>query len=307
MTGRTPVKITSSALLVAAVAGLAWYGSEHLADQAPHTPVAAAADAVAPDPTIRQGLLRSRELPVEQYLVSFKDATAERAAVLRNVQACMARYGLTYDPPVRPESYTAISDNTANLERRYGLSDRATAEKWGYAWPSAQGEPPRWDPTSAQMDALYGKNGDGEVLGSIGGVPVPKGGCNAEAREKAGAQDDSAAREIGSDSFTRAMKDPAVQQGFDAWSACMKTKGYAYKNPFEITQGPKADDWATSPETKKIAVAEVDCKQSTGLLDVWFATEAKLQEKGIAAKKTRLDAARQHNRSVVRRSLAALK
>ncbi|MBZ4320876.1 hypothetical protein [Streptomyces huiliensis] len=295
----------STVLAVGAVAGIGWYAAGERSDEAAPAGVAAPAPVKpkAPDPTLRAGLLKSRELPVERYLVSYADATAEKTAMLTAVQTCMARYGLTYEPPSRPGEYPPPSDNSANLERRYGLADKASAERWGYELPGGDRQPPAWERTTAQLDAYYGKDADGKVVTSVNGTPLPEGGCNAEARERVGRQDETAVSDINAESFQAALSDPAVRKSLADWSACMKARGYDYRTPFEITQGPKEEGWGGSPEAKKTAVAEVECKQSTGLLDVWFTTESRIQERRMAAKKPELDKARAHNQAVVRRSL----
>lgn len=306
MTDRMTTKVASAVLLVGAVAGLTWYGTDHLQGRPAPVNVAAPVPlkAKAPDTAIRSGLLKDHRLPAQQYLVPYADAAAQKAAQLKSVQTCMARYGLTYEPPVKPGDYPPPTNDSANLERRYGLADRAAAEQWGYALPDDPGEPPQWEPGSAVLDALYGKNDKGEEVPSVNGQDLPKGGCNAEANASVGQYDESVAAEIGGESFTQSMNDPDVQNAFTSWSSCMKDKGYDYKTPFDITRGPKEDGWATSPETKKIAVAEVDCKQSTGLTDVWFNTESRIQRQLVAARQPQLDRARTHNQAVAKRSLA---
>ncbi|WP_171164229.1 hypothetical protein [Streptomyces sp. I05A-00742] len=307
--GRTSTRIVSAMLAVGAVAGIGWYASGERPGGAAPAGVAAPAPVKpkAPDPTLRSGLLKNRELPVERYLVSYADASTEKAALLKSVQACMARYGLTYEPPSTDGAIPPPSDNSANLERRYGLADKASAEQWGYELPGGRQELPAWERTPAQMDALYGKDAEGKVLETINGLPVPKGGCSAEAAGEVGRQDEEAVSDVNAESFKEALDEPAVQKSLGDWSACMKTRGYEYKTPFEITQGPKEEDWGSSPEAKKVAVDEVECKQSTGLLDVWFATESRIQEQKITAKKAVLERAKQHNQSVVLRSRAALR
>lgn len=80
------------------------------------------------------GLVKGLELPLESYLPSYADQVAVDTA-LRTLQTrCMSEYGLTVDLP-HPGANPPPHSNAVSIERRYGLSDRAQAQKYGYGLP----------------------------------------------------------------------------------------------------------------------------------------------------------------------------
>ncbi len=78
--------------------------------------------------------------------------------------------------------------------------------------------------------------------------------------------------------------DPRVAEAMSAWRDCMHRKGLEYQDPLAAMSDPKwwAND-SSVPSSEEIAVAttDVDCKNQTGLVDVWHAAEVRIQEQEI--------------------------
>jgi hypothetical protein len=137
---------------------------------------------------------------------------------------------------------------------------------------------------------LYGRkstrdSGGSENL-SYHGKKVPRNGCRGEAirimnkghEYPAGSQ---AASEIANSSYTVSPQDPGATGVTRKWSACMKRKGYSYATPL----APIGDNAFLGPDIsrrgKATAQADIACKKSTGLLDVWFSAESDIQAEMI--------------------------
>ncbi|HEY3483105.1 MAG TPA: hypothetical protein VGL02_29870, partial [Streptomyces sp.] len=127
---------------------------------------------------------------------------------------------------------------------------------------------------------------------------VPSGGCNGEATAALGGKDGrygnpDIAESIQADSFTRSQSDARVLKAFAAWSACMRTSGYVYKDPNAATDDPR---WAASadPTAAEIATARADvaCKRRTDLVGVWSSVESAYQGAAIHLNATALQQAR---------------
>ncbi|MER8182378.1 hypothetical protein [Kitasatospora sp. NPDC094015] len=237
-------------------------------------------------------------LPIEPYLFSEAEtAKLSRAgAVLR--KACMQRFGLDYavgpaDPPTGPRTF---------MDRRYGLTDPAEAAVNGYHLgdrdPRTQPvRPPQFSAEQQQVltGHLPGKTGtDGTSL-QVNGVPVPPGGCYDEAkRGLAGSGDlgpSSLAQQTNFRTFKDSMSTAQVTQAFEAWSGCMKNRGYSYADPMESIGDRRFLGDSPTPLELQVATADVTCKQQVDLIGTWFAAEASLQKESIARQQAEFTAA----------------
>lgn len=228
-------------------------------------------------------------LPIEPYLFSEAEtAKLTRAgAVLR--KACMQRFGLDYaispaDPPTGPRTF---------MDRRYGLTDPAEAAVNGYHLGDRDPRthpvrPPQFSAEQQQVltGHLPGKTGADETNLQVNGVPVPPGGCYDEAkRGLAGSGDlgpSSVAQQANFQTFKASMSVAQVTQAFEAWSGCMKTRGYSYPNPMDAIGDRRFLGDSPTPLELQVAAADVICKQQVDLIDTWFAVEASLQKELIA-------------------------
>lgn len=115
---------------------------------------------------------------------------------------------------------------------------------------------------------------------------------------------------IMSGDYAKAASLPAVKAVFAKWSACMAGSGFRYASP-AAAMGDRKWDWksdsATVPEIQ-VARRDVRCKESAGVVRVWFSGETDLENSDIAknagALRSRATALRTEQASV-RRILGA--
>ncbi|MEW1909378.1 hypothetical protein AB0442_13115 [Kitasatospora sp. NPDC085895] len=237
-------------------------------------------------------------LPIEPYLFSEAEtAKLTRAgAVLR--KACMQRFGLDYaispaDPPTGPRTF---------MDRRYGLTDPAEAAANGYHLGDRDPRthpvrPPQFSAEQQQVltGHLPGKTGTDETNLQVNGVPVPPGGCYDEAkRGLAGSGDlgpSSVAQQANFQTFKASMSVAQVTKAFEAWSGCMRNRGYSYPNPMDAIGDRRFLGDSPTPLELQAAAADVICKQQVHLIDTWFAVEASLQKELIARQQAEFTAA----------------
>ncbi|MFD0528988.1 hypothetical protein ACFQ1I_21960 [Kitasatospora arboriphila] len=204
-------------------------------------------------------------------------------------KACMQRFGLDYaispaDPPTGPRTF---------MDRRYGLTDPAEAAANGYHLGDRDPRthpvrPPQFSAEQQQVltGHLPGKTGADETNLQVNGVPVPPGGCYDEAkRGLAGSGDlgpSSVAQQANFQTFKASMSVAQVTQAFEAWSGCMRNRGYSYPNPMDAIGDRRFLGDSPTPLELQVAAADVICKQQVHLIDTWFAVEASLQKELIA-------------------------
>ncbi|MET9611600.1 hypothetical protein [Kitasatospora indigofera] len=224
-----------------------------------------------------------RSLPVEAYLLTGEQFRSFDAAQSKLATGCLREYGLAYTRA--PGSATAAETQTTH---RYDPVDPADVAVNGYHSPDpAAGTKPSGAP-SIDPDVLTvlgsglgpdGKSAQGSPT-EFHGKPLPAGGCLGGAQQRLTAQggtgrDADVAVAVNFEGFERSMADPRVKEVFQAWSACMKERGYSYPTPGDAlkdarwgaTAGPSAEEIAT-------ATADVDCKARTNVVGVWFTVEA---------------------------------
>jgi len=252
-------------------------------------------------------------LPVDAYGDSMEEAVQLGAARIILVGDCLRRFGFTVDSSAAvaqarsgAQAQVQVMGAYSN-KRRYGITDLATAKKYGYHTPDQLGRSMNTTPTKtkAQIDVygsgpmtpakdviLHGRNADGSAAISANGHQIPEGGCVAEANTKlrrvAGAGQSDLVRQIRAESYHHSLSDPPVLAVFKAWSACMRQKGYAVSEP-----GNAGAQFADAPTvtTAEIdeATTDVTCKQSTDLVAIWQASEVAYQKKQIDKHSAELD------------------
>lgn len=220
-------------------------------------------------------------LPIAKYEYS---ATQERliATAKDNLtRACMQLFDLDYRP-----ADSVIPEAPDPSDRRYGISDPSEAEKYGYHLaPSPRIMPvPSTDPS---YPVLYG------AVSTSGGKEVPKGGCRAEAirtweKQRPATKAADVAREIAVNGFHKSLSDPSVLKVTKQWASCMKSEGFSYPSPLAPPHDFDLDTPAASGEERKVAVADISCKEKTNLLEVWSSAESRIQRADIEVNKERL-------------------
>ncbi|MFF7052425.1 hypothetical protein ACFY94_29155 [Streptomyces griseorubiginosus] len=238
-----------------------------------------------PRPSAPAGASYTFRLPLAVYSYSDADYAVIRSAEQVLARDCMKDFGLSYRPAKNPAPVEA-------QDRRYGLTDRASAERYGYRVPPRP-EAPKAKLTEDQIKVLYGnrsapaaavKNSELRYRGR----KVPDEGCLGAAvlgfrkpyEDETGAE---VASRISTASYENSQKVPEVRAVFGKWSSCMKQKGYDYASPMAAMAAPAFVRGKVSAVEKDTAEADVSCKERTGLADVWFAAESSIQKDMIEA------------------------
>jgi hypothetical protein len=266
-------------------------------------------DSSAPPKLPVSGLAKGMALPLEAYMLDYSDSLLIERAQQQLTVSCMARLGFTYRPPqlgMRPPT----SANDSNMPRRYGITDRAEAQVWGYHVPVRGGGslPPSEPISPAEHEALMGTSGVPGPGATAGGGKngIPRGGCIEESRHKLHADyDDSLVAELNRESMDKTLQDPAVKAVEQQWSSCMKGRGYRAVTPFDADDIAYADGDKPSKAEIAVALADLDCKASTHLVDRMFAVESRIQQGLIEDHQLALNEERQKIADALRASAAA--
>ncbi|WP_030315911.1 hypothetical protein [Streptomyces sp. NRRL B-3229] len=238
-----------------------------------------------PRPSSPAGASYTFRLPLAVYSYSDADYEVIRSAEQVLARDCMKDFGLSYRPAKNPAPADA-------QDRRYGLTDRASAERYGYRMPPRP-ETPKAKLTEDQIKVLYGNRSAPAPAAKnpqlrYRGKKVPDEGCLGAAvlgfrkpyEDVAGAE---VASRISTASYENSQKVPEVRAVFGKWSSCMKQKGYDYASPMAAMAAPAFVRGEVSAVEKDTAQADVSCKERTGLADVWFAAESSIQKSMIKA------------------------
>lgn len=231
-------------------------------------------------------------LPLEQYLVKTSESHVINFAHAVLTKKCMARFGFAYAIPSATSTLEQDSDS-ANMSRRYGLSDAQAAATLGYEVPPA----PAAQQTTvnevlsfsdAEYEVLWGhtKAANTAAVSALpDGTTIPKGGCVGEAARAFvghGSLDGSTlAQQLDTQSFFQSQNDPQVVAVIGAWSRCMAGKGYSFKTPFDAMAAFAGSSAPSSAEIQQ-ALTDISCKKQTSLLTKWDSVESKIQDALIA-------------------------
>ncbi|MGY1498665.1 hypothetical protein ACW4TU_19065 [Streptomyces sp. QTS52] len=254
-------------------------------------PVSASVDSLTVQPAAGEV-----HLPVNAYLPTVAEFFDIGRARTLLISRCMREYGLSF-----PETTATLDDNVKDdgvygNARRYGVANSALVKRYGYHLPStvesASGAADTdsgsgvWD--ERRQDPMYGRvlNGDTEKR-SANGRKLPDGGCLGQAAREfaeaggAGFSYAKLAADIKGDSFNRSLSDPAVISATRKWANCMRAAGYESSSP--VTDRPLFD--LDRPEVSgaeiKMALADLECKRRTRLVEIWSGFERKYQKEQI--------------------------
>jgi len=197
------------------------------------------------------------------------------------------------------------------LDSRYGITDRETAAKWGYAVPSSitdaeQVQQSAWahywdslstDEQAAADRALNGDPGDvSEAPGSGGDIFAETGGCNGAAMGTLHGSLDgyleyeglrSQLWDLRTQALVTSQKDERVLGAIRDWSQCMEGRGIQADSPLDIGERFVAhDDPAVEIAT---AIADVECKDAVDLVYRWSTVERELQMAAIQSAPHKLE------------------
>ncbi|MGW4439225.1 hypothetical protein ACWELO_26300 [Streptomyces sp. NPDC004596] len=285
-------------------------GGSKAAAKGPQTkPIANAASSVDkstwPHATPTAGLAKGLSLPLEAYMESYQDTVALDNAQRHLEATCMAGYGFHVTFPPAGQTPPPSADDS-NMPRRYGITDRALAQKYGYGLPDGmqhqQGtRMPKL--TKAQIEVLTGRTGirhspadpaPAKAPSTYQGKSIHKDGCAGWADDQLGTRNMNLSQvsRLDGESLTRSQQTPAVRNAITAWSKCMGGKGYTVDSPYHADRiAPHAEG---SPSKTEIAVAvtDIDCKKSTDLVRIWFTEDSRIQKQQIKDHQSELDALR---------------
>ncbi|MEV7358408.1 hypothetical protein [Kitasatospora sp. NPDC091276] len=207
-------------------------------------------------------------LPLDPYFLPPTDEARLHTALDRLVADCLRSAGLQPPGPAGVQAPLL-----GRYERRYGLTSATGARTVGYHLPDHPA--PTQAPLSpAQMKALTGPQGCQESAARrITGTPGYPG-------------DAYVVRSANQESFERSAKTPEVVAVVTAWSRCMKRAGYDYATPLQTGTWPS--ERATGEE-RTTALADVACKQETGLVRIWNEAETTVQRTLIQQNATAFD------------------
>ncbi|MEH0981584.1 hypothetical protein [Micromonospora sp. CPCC 205556] len=223
-------------------------------------------------------------LPLDRLFPSGDEDLLLQRAEAKLVVACMRRLGITYRPP-EPHH----TDPAAARDGLYGLVEHDQAQRLGYhaapgGDPAEDKGPPPPEETAVALTGTRFEAGGPEPAGGR----IPEGGCLGEANrrlaEGAPPIGETLLYDMALQAGHQAERDPRVQAGFRAWSTCMAGKGFAYADPWQANDDPRWSTDRPSGVERRTAVADVACKDSTGLVTIWQAAMVEHQRRTIASR-----------------------
>ncbi|CAL9576953.1 hypothetical protein SUDANB130_04948 [Streptomyces sp. enrichment culture] len=249
------------------------------------------------EPTERLVSYTSR-LPIARFSYTEAENTAIDSAQQLLTQQCMNSYGIAYEP-MEPDRQAAKS-----ADRRYGVSSPSEAARYGYHPNPVTLRDDQVDIPKEALPVFYGKRGAPQGSGPdvvYKGKKVPDAGCFGQSIGRLSQYDDpdgaAVASRIATGSFQESLDAPAVKGVFRKWSSCMRKAGFHYASPNEpLNKSEFQGGEVISAEEKKTAVADVRCKETTGLLNVWFNAESAIQRAHIQANAKALQGLREAHR-----------
>ncbi|MEU6013339.1 hypothetical protein ABZ826_04530 [Streptomyces sp. NPDC047515] len=234
-------------------------------------------------PAAERQVTYTDRLPIARYSYTSAENTAIESAQQVLTRRCMRTYGIAYKLPKPAPDAPELAD------RRYGLSSASEAASFGYH-PNREALPTERPALPADaFPVFYGKRGavqgGGEKV-TYKGKEVPADGCfgqsvgilSKEYDDQAGA---AVASRIATESYKESFTDPSVKEGFRKWSACMRNSGFRYESPMSPMNSRAFQGRTVAAKEKKTAVADVRCKEETGLLDIWFKAESRIQKADV--------------------------
>ncbi|MDT7840169.1 hypothetical protein [Streptomyces justiciae] len=303
----------SLAVLALAVAGCGTQNADHSSGPEVVTDNTRADNPVARIPlgdlptTPTNGLAKGLTLPLDAYTYSAKDRYVWQVAVQEQWRSCMQRYGFSAFAPPAPAADSVSVQTELGMGRRYGISDLATVQKYGYHIPDEVPESPRWEPAAGAEEAVFTGAGSEIEQGKYKGEAVPEGGCRGEASRMYPLPQTTEAEEAAARSFKESQSDPRVVEATAAWSTCMKGKGYTVEEPFKAADliGSSLSAAEPSDEEIRIATADVTCKKETNLIQTWHQAEQEKQDAEIAKHQNTLSTVKKEKDAAVAKSIAA--
>ncbi|MFJ9432412.1 hypothetical protein ACIRQY_22515 [Streptomyces sp. NPDC101490] len=230
------------------------------------------ADRVTSEVTEPTAEVRSLVLPFDRYELSPQEFFLADGALDLLVLECMRERGFDWKVIKRPTGAQDLRNR-----RRYGVIEMNVATRYGYEAPPI----PRDQDTARMKNERYDQLSRTEKVAAFG-TKDSEGCMEMASRALYG---DSHANYKRFTNYHRevhygAKKRPPVSRALGSWSTCMELKGYDYKDPAEAIddQGWRSKDGRRgTPREVALAVADVTCKQQSGLVKKWFSMEKELE------------------------------
>ncbi|MGW3290952.1 hypothetical protein ACWDR3_40600 [Streptomyces sp. NPDC001002] len=233
-------------------------------------------------------------LPLDAYRADPREQLSIDRAYATLFRRCMKRFGWS----VRATSRTGTRFTAEPNRDRYMLTDGRAASARGYHPPQKELEAARRAAASesGQQGTAYLTAASGKGAARVKGRPVPPGGCAGQAANRLTTAEERDAQQLVENlrswSWSRSQRDSRVTGAFDAWATCMAKAGFRYRTPMDANDDPAfAGDRPTAREVST-AVADVRCKEATGVVRVWADTEAAYQNQAIEENRPALEKAR---------------
>ncbi|WP_344899286.1 hypothetical protein [Actinomadura meridiana] len=265
-----------------------------------------------PVPTPTPTGMAQLHLPLEAYMPSDTLTAQQGALGILLTNACMKRFGFPQESSgdITGSIQMRIRFNRHSFTRRYGITDRAVAERAGFGmpdWTMGAAEPQSLDDVPPEeRTVLQGSRAGGQGV-SYRGMQIPAGGCMGEADravKNETRRQGGLANRLSSATFLRLKNEPRVLAASSAWSTCVREQGYRYVDPWhaglEFVKEDDTDQKASAPEIKA-ARASVDCNYKTNFLGKVFAVESELQNMEIEKNAESLEGEKKQNASRARR------
>lgn len=224
---------------------------------------------------------RALLLPYDRYEMTPADLLTIQSAEDVLMVPCMRARGWSWKP--LPRSADADPPNRS----RYGVIEPQVAQRYGYHQPPPPAGVARRTAAENARNAGLGQAEADAAFGRATGRAASVGGCWKKAhdqlRRQVPASDHTLLNDLTLRSFDASLKSADVRRKLTAWNSCMKRSGFAYATPLDAAADPA---WGKTkrPTGREvlIAVADVRCKRSAGLVDEWKRAETAWQRDFVA-------------------------
>ncbi|WP_344244266.1 hypothetical protein [Actinocorallia libanotica] len=234
-------------------------------------------------------------LPLDPYVLDESGLIRVLDATDVVAERCAKQAGVEWPAVDRPDR--GPSPN----RRRYGVAETLIARMYGYHPPPD----PALEETTSRSERRLKELDGGEREKILG-----PGGCLEKARSEVngglGPLEDQPSESIDQISFAESKSDPKVAGALQEWTSCIISHGYSFKDPLTAASDSRWNSPTASPEEKKIALADVDCKKKSDLVRVWSSAEAKIQTRLINENRDRLGPLRELKETQLRNAARIL-
>ncbi|WP_432906295.1 hypothetical protein ACQP1S_12175 [Micromonospora matsumotoense] len=217
-------------------------------------------------------------LPFDAYTLSLSGLYTVANAQDLLTRECMAARGEAWEIIERPTDLADLRNR-----RRYGVIEPGIAEHFGYHVPVGLLTPRDVEQRYDARDSGLSETQKTALSGA--------GGCTAEAvirlrpaRKPDRKVDQGLVERLSQRSLADARGRPEVAQALGDWRDCLRELGFSYPDPFaamaDTAWWPTETAPPSAPE-RAVAVADVRCKERTGLVARWYAAETALQQAEI--------------------------